>query len=642
MPEKRFIHYSLAVILIVVSATTVVMWFEKAARSQISLLEQHWKNDNTIAAEQTHMFNLIHKSYGYGGFTHNFKNLLLHRDSSRNAVIDKNITDIYGALDKYQGISRSKTEYDAINTFRETVDLYAKKYLLAKQLFAQGLNTNSIEQQVHFDDIEALQALDKLAQATYNKNPNIEQLLDQEIANALEFFNWSWILIPLFVITGSIIIFILLHLIKNTRALQEAKNYVDDIIQASPDALIVINQQGEILRTNIVAQQLFGYASEEFSRLRIEDLIPERFRNKHVAYRQQAFVSTNPRAMEKSTELVGLSKDHREIPVEISLGYTRRENEIQVVAAIRDISSRKLIETRLRLTSKVFEEASEGILILDHETNIVDMNKAFCRQMGYQRQELIGQSPTMFRSGHHDEDFYTGLWENTVKYGHWKGEIWDRHKDGQFIPNLLTISAVADESGVISHYIAIYADITLLKEKEQHLEQLAHFDQLTGLPNRMLCHDRLRASMHRSRRTKSSCAILYIDLDGFKQINDQLGHEIGDEVLINVGQRLLQTIREDDTAARMGGDEFVVILNEIENFDKAKELIQRILDAISFPVKSEQGELPISASIGVALYPEHGDTIEGLISSADQAMYYCKHHGKKSYHCFSEHMGKNS
>ena len=283
-------------------------------------------------------------------------------------------------------------------------------------------------------------------------------------------------------------------------------------------------------------------------------------------------------------------------------------------------------------------ETSEAIVILDSAYNIVDMNKAYCRLMDCSRDALIGKPPSLLSSEKHDTTFYGALWKQVADQGYWKGEIWDRQRDGFMTPNLVTISAVQENSGRISHYVAHLADITSLKEKEQQLEELAHFDPLTGLANRMLFQDRLRAAMRRASRKKMYCALLYIDLDGFKQVNDQLGHQVGDEVLINVASRLNQVLREDDTVARLGGDEFAVVFNELSDKSHIDLLVTRVLDALSFSVSSKTEDLHISASIGIAIYPEHSTEIKQLTDCADQAMYYSKRHGKNCYYYFNKQL----
>lgn len=642
-PNNHVHIYTLWVILAVLTIISAVIWFGATSRSHVEHIQEHWQNDSKAAADETYFYNRIHYNFGYGGFIHNFKNFILHQDLSLIPYIDDNINNTYLAIYNYRAITDLPSEREAIDAFRNVVDEYVEKYQLAKQLVGQGLDPQSIDKQVKVDDAPALHALNLLAVSTRSHAQVIEETVDKEVGDALAFFHLGWLLIPLLVLGGAIIIIMLHRLVKGTLKLQQTQQYINDIIQAAPDPLLVVDQSGNILHSNIEAQRLFGYSQLELSQVGLNQLIPQRFRGNHSSYIHNAFTNNSTRPMLQSPQLVALNKQGVEIPVEISLSYTRHGEQIQAITAIRDITERRKFEERLRLMSRVLDEASEGILVIDRERKIVDMNKAFCLQMGYQRDELLAQDPAILLSGHrHDESFFDDLWKVATKFRHWKGEIWGRQKGGELVVSLVTISAVDNENGEPSHYVAIFADISQLKEKEQHLEELAHFDQLTGLPNRMLCHDRLRASMHRAHRSHSSAALLYIDLDGFKQVNDRLGHEAGDEVLIKVGQNLKHVIREDDTAARLGGDEFVVILNEVEDCHHAEELVQRVLDAVTFQVESEQEALPISASIGVALYPDHGDDIERLMNCADKAMYYCKEHGKQGYRCFSEHMAKAS
>lgn len=446
----------------------------------------------------------------------------------------------------------------------------------------------------------------------------------------------DWVVILLFVPLGVAMIVMLRRLTQINLALQNAKQYADDVVGSAPDALLIINQSGDIVRANFMAQELFGYSNEEITQLNLDALIPHRFRSQHQKYISRAFGSGKAQSMTARTELLALNKQGEEFPVEIGLSYTRQDGELQSIAAIRDITRRKQAETRLRLMSKVLEETSEGIMITDSAVCIVDMNDAFCELTGYSREELLGRDPSTFKSGRHDNAFYEQLWQSLREKGQWRGEIWDRRKNGELIANIVSISAVADTSGEVSHYVAVFSDITQLKEKEERLEYLAHFDQLTGLANRMLFHDRLAASMRRVERRGGSCAVLYIDLDGFKPVNDLLGHEAGDEVLKNVGDKLTQVVRGEDTAARIGGDEFIVICNDIQQIEKATVLAARLLESLTFVVDSEGEALPLSASIGIALYPEDGDSVDVLLKHADQAMYYCKHHGKHGYCRFDE------
>jgi len=638
MFKNNFFRYSLGVVLVVFIAILALLWFGTTSKSHVTHLESHWKIDNKHAAESAYAISRIHSSFGYGGFIHNFKNFVMRRDASRIALIDSNLVGTYEAIEAYEQLSISPQQRAAITQFRQTVDEYAKKYVLAKQLVERSADTELIDPQVRVDDGPALQALEYLSRATLDFNREINNEIGRDIALTQAFIDWGWLLVPLFVFLGGVIIFMLFRLTRGNEALQTAKQYADDVLKATPDALLVVNKAGEVLNANLEAQSLLGYRIDELIGLSLEQLMPERFRRPHSSYVKNAFDQGQSLSMNERSELLALTKQGEEVPVEISLSYTSQNGELQSIATIRNITARKLAEQGLRLARKVLDEASEGILITDSDDIIIDMNSAFCQLTGYEREELLGQSPSVLNSGRHDPAFYQQMRHQLNKLGYWKGEVWDRRKDGQLIPNLVSISTVADKAGRVSNYVALFSDITQIKENEQRLEHLAHFDGLTGLANRMLFHDRLRAALHRAHRHRDCCAVLYIDLDGFKQVNDRLGHGVGDEVLVRVARKIEQAVREDDTAARLGGDEFAIIFNELSNKDDVDVLAARVLKNLTFEVNVGAEALPISASIGIALYPDHGDSVESLLVCADQAMYCCKHHGKNGYRRFSEEM----
>ena len=638
MPGNSFFRYSLGVIVTVFVAILVFGWFGTTSKTYVKHLEERWRIDNKHAVESAYAISRIHKSFGYGGFIHNFKNFVLRRDASRIALIDRNLAETYEAIERYESLAISQHKHSDIARFRQVVDSYVEKYTLAKQLISQGRSSELTDNQVNVDDGPALQALEHLSNEALEYSRTIEAKVGQDITMVLTFMDWGWLLVPLLILVGVIVIFMLSRLTKGNGILESAKQYADDVLKAAPDAMIVVSRAGVVLNANLEAQSLFGYPAEELIGLRLEQLMPERFRRPHSSYVNKAFELRRPQPMTERSELVAQTKAGEEIPIEINLSYTSQNGEVQSIAAIRNISVRKQAERHMRLARKVLDDASEGILITDKDSCIVDMNAAFCQLTGFERQELLGQRPSILSSGRHDQAFYQQMWLQLAKQGYWKGEMWDRRKDGELIPNLVSISAVADEADQVSNYVAVFSDITQIKEKEQELEQLAHFDGLTGLANRMLFHDRLRAALHRANRHKSCCAVMYIDLDGFKQVNDSLGHAVGDSVLVRVARQVEQAIREDDTAARLGGDEFAIIFNELSEKDDVDLLAGRVLKNLTFEVNAETEVLPISASIGIAIYPDHGDSEERLLHCADQAMYYCKHHGKKGYRRFSEEM----
>ncbi|MGR2738963.1 putative bifunctional diguanylate cyclase/phosphodiesterase [Billgrantia sp. Q4P2] len=293
----------------------------------------------------------------------------------------------------------------------------------------------------------------------------------------------------------------------------------------------------------------------------------------------------------------------------------------------------------LELAASVFRHAREGIIITDAQGNILEVNDAFMRITGYRRDEVLGKNPRLLQSGEQDDDFYQSLWSELLKRGAWEGELWNRRKSGETYPELLTISKVCNQQGRISHFVGIFTDISRQKEYERQLQDMAFYDGLTGLPNRILLVDRLRQAMLAARRSGCKLSLAYIDLDGFKEINDRLGHDFGDRVLMVIAERLTSALREADTVARLGGDEFILVLPEQSEVATVSRLIDRLLRRIVEPIEIEGTYLYVSGSIGVVQFsPEDEIEPEQLIRQADQAMYQAKQAGKNRFHIFdAEH-----
>jgi diguanylate cyclase (GGDEF)-like protein/PAS domain S-box-containing protein len=300
----------------------------------------------------------------------------------------------------------------------------------------------------------------------------------------------------------------------------------------------------------------------------------------------------------------------------------------------RDLTERKLSDDKLRLTAKVFSNTLEGILITDVDGNIIDVNEAFCTTSGYACDELIGQNPRILQSGMQSGSFYESMWQSILTTGHWAGELWNRKKEGELYVEWLSISAIANEAGRVTHYAGISSDITLTKHHEKQLERIAHYDALTGIPNRTLLGDRMKQAIARTAREQNMMAVCYLDLDGFKPINDSMGHEAGDRVLIEIAQRIENTIRGDDTVARLGGDEFVILLLGLERGEECSMTLNRLLAAISEPIDIAFKPFVLSASIGVSIYPLDDEDTDTLLRHADQAMYVAKQSGKNRFHIY--------
>jgi len=296
---------------------------------------------------------------------------------------------------------------------------------------------------------------------------------------------------------------------------------------------------------------------------------------------------------------------------------------------------RKQAEVKLHLAANVFTHAREGITITTTDGTIIEVNDAFSRITGYSREEVLGHNPRILSSGRQGHEFYVGMWGDLVEKGYWYGEIWNKHKNGSLYAAMQTISAVQDAQGKTQQYVALFSDITSLKEHESQLEHIAHFDQLTGLPNRVLLADRLRQAMTQAQRRDQKLAVVFLDLDAFKIINDTHGHSMGDRLLKTVATRMKLVLREGDTLARLGGDEFVAVLLDVQDTCASEAMFNRLIAAAAQPVYVDDIALQVTASLGVTFYPQPEDVdADQLLRQADQAMYKAKQEGKNRYQVF--------
>jgi len=296
------------------------------------------------------------------------------------------------------------------------------------------------------------------------------------------------------------------------------------------------------------------------------------------------------------------------------------------------------LNQQLSQAARVFDHSIEGIIITDSEQRILRVNRAFTNITGYSEAESVGQTPRILNSGRQDTAFYSSMWASINRHGQWQGEIWNRRKNGEIYPEWLTVSVVHGAAGEVSHYIGIFADITERKHAEEHILHLAHHDALTNLPNRLLFFDRLEQSIHQAKRNRRKVALLFIDLDFFKNINDSIGHQVGDMLLQAVAKRLSSAVREGDTVARLGGDEFVVTLPGVREAEDAVQVAQKIIQAIAQPYEVGGYTLNITASIGLSVYPDDGHDVVTLVKNADTAMYHTKEQGRNDYQFFTKEM----
>jgi len=330
--------------------------------------------------------------------------------------------------------------------------------------------------------------------------------------------------------------------------------------------------------------------------------------------------------------------DGTDFLTEVTLSRIMLDGRVALYSVWRDISERKRVEKDLQLASAVYENTADGIIITDPNGGIISINKAFTEITGYVLEEVRGKTPAVLKSERQEEGFYRQMWGILKGTGVWQGEIWNRRKSGEVFPEWLTISAVRSANGEVANYVGVFSDLSAIKRSQEDLERLAHFDPLTDLPNRILFRDRLTHAFERSRRYGHRVAVLLLDLDGFKIVNDSLGHPFGDRLLQLVAERVQQTVRVEDTVARLGGDEFALVISNLLHGEDAVEVARNLMAAIQVPFDIGGHSAHVTASIGIAVFPEDGEEPNTLIRNADAAMYKAKASGRNAYRFYQAEM----
>ncbi|KTC41868.1 diguanylate cyclase [Pseudomonas sp. ABAC21] len=412
---------------------------------------------------------------------------------------------------------------------------------------------------------------------------------------------------------------------ETQQQLQTSEEKFAKAFHASPDGLLLSRQRdGLLIEANEGFSRLTGYPCAtplEHSAMELGIWVDLNER-KHMLelIRRDGFVRDFICHIRRSDGEIRLCEvSSRPLPI---------GDEACILTIARDITERQLMQEKLQQAATVFESTAEGVLITDTSQNISAVNRAFSEITGYSEAEALGQTPRLLASGQHDSAFFAAMWHQLAAHGHWQGEIANRRKDGEVYPSWLTINAVRNRDDVITHFVAVFADISSLKLAQARLDYQAHHDPLTGLPNRTLFESRLQAALNGHQETGQQGAVLFLDLDRFKHINDSLGHPIGDLLLKGIAVRLKEQLRDIDTVARLGGDEFIILLPGLQNASDADYLANKLLACFTQPFQAGEHEFFISASIGTSLYPEDGTDVATLVKNADAAMYRSKAKGR--------------
>ena len=410
----------------------------------------------------------------------------------------------------------------------------------------------------------------------------------------------------------------------------ENQQLLSAIIEHAAALVYIHDIQNKLILCNSQFEKAVGHQRSEILGKDRTTFLPTEIAEEH--YQNDLQVLQN--RITKSFEETNLEADglHTYLTIKNPL-YTDNGDAWAVVGISTDITERKRSESEGKLAATVFRHTADGIIITDGAANIVSVNQAYTNITGYTAEDTIGRKPNMLQSGRQDKMFYEDMWRQIIDNGVWHGEIWNRRKDGEVFPVWQTITSVKNDVGETTNYVSVFSDITEAKQSQERLERLAHFDALTELPNRVLFKDRVNQALVHARRGSKKLAIILFDLDGFKTVNDSLGHPIGDRLLQLVAQRMRHCMRAEDTVARLGGDEFAVLITDLSTSDDAIQVAQKILQASQEAYLVDDHTVMVTSSVGISIFPDDNEDGNDLIRNADAAMYAAKAKGRNTY-CF--------
>jgi len=426
---------------------------------------------------------------------------------------------------------------------------------------------------------------------------------------------------------------------KIEQKLRKSERRQRAIFENIVDGIISTDKQGIILSFNPAASSIFGFSEKEAVGSPISILLHSDDAHTNDAFindYHQFTISSFPSGIHR--ELEGKHKDGAVFPIEITITEMQVSDELQFVAIIRDVTEQKKSADQLRLSERIFKSNNEGIVITDSNTRILRVNEAFLRITNYSENEVVGEKINILSSGLQDNKFYSEMWKSILQQGHWQGEILNRRKSGEIYPEWLSISSIYDINKEVVNYVGIFSDITDKKRIEERIYHMAHYDELTGLLNRSSFNIELVNAIEEANNNSTSFVILYLDLDHFKKINDTLGHPVGDKLLQIIAGRLKDMLRSADIVCRIGGDEFVVLLTDVNHPEYASNIAKNIIEKLSHPIELERRELFIGSSIGIAVYPQDANNADDLVRNADAALFRAKKYGRNNYQFYLKEM----
>lgn len=599
------------------------------------------------------LLTLSVKSYADSSFDvvfHKHNAVMLIIEPSTGRIVEANLAaqEFYGASNELL-ITRSIQDINTLNAEQVTSEIALAKsenrnYFIFRHKTHSGIKTVAVyttpityrDQSALFSIVQDITAERDFKQALWHYQSNLETLVDEQVNEINE--NKQQLVTLLFagIFFLLILVMFLVYFLKRKNVAEEQRSLIFQIVEQSPVSIQTTDLKGIITYVNEQFVKNTGYQRSEALGKKTNFLKS----GIHNLSLYKHLWQTITQGKQWAGEFYNMRKNGQSFWEKANI-YPLKDAKgkiISYVAIKEDISQSKEDEKQLRLASTVFKTATEAVMVTDANNKIVAVNKAFTRITGYEEDEVLTQNPSMLSSGHHDEVFYQQMNIELAEKGLWQGEICNRRKNGEVYHEWLSITALKDNFGHVESYVSLFSDITKRKRAENKIYLQANYDALTGVANRNLFVDRFEYALSLAKREQNTVAIFFIDLDGFKNVNDAFGHEKGDMLLKIVAERIKSTVRKTDTISRLSGDEFAIILTGDNDLFSLEKISSHILESIAQPFQLEEKEAYVTASIGISMFPEDGETSETLLSKADSAMYKAKEKGKNNAQFFTKEM----